>query len=473
MIRLGQHFTDVPRGGRVRKRRIQNWVNYREPGSGWLPSDPRPDAVTGKPDNWPDNFTHQIFARRGPAQVALGNDPSGRPHVRVRHSQHPGQWAEFIWLQGDSVPLTTSNNNRRVRWVDWRNNTNLSYVLTGRGVRKTIRLKAPAHPAAFRFAVKLPPGHTCKLIGQRLIIRDDQGVEYMSTSAPYGFDSSTITPTADGTQAIRVTLAEDSTTPQGWTVYSLTPDPNDLASATYPITLDPTINISGTANIDDVYVREFVPTLNHGSGIALWTKIAATNDYIGLIRLATAAIPEALSYDSLDYNKIMSSGSMINDWFRVVAANVRVEGTLNGFPQAGSCSYNEAQAGILTWAGGNNGCSILGTDYDAGSLAAMDNTSPTSIDTAALSDWFGGAANNGWVIISRGSGNLIWRSTERVGFEPSFDLTYTAIPPGISVTPPLRAVRDQSTVTEATPESRTVTTAVPDKSTITEAVKNG
>jgi hypothetical protein len=38
MIRHGQHFTDIPIGGRSRKRTIKNWANYREPGSGWLPS---------------------------------------------------------------------------------------------------------------------------------------------------------------------------------------------------------------------------------------------------------------------------------------------------------------------------------------------------------------------------------------------------------------------------------------------------
>ncbi len=428
MVRRGQHFIDLSLGGRNRKRMFRNWMNYREPGSNWLVSNPRPDAATGIPDNWSGNFTHQIYSQRGPAQVALGNNPSGCPHIRVRNAHRTEEWAEFIWLgpANGSFPKI-SHNKKRIRWVDWKTNTNLVYILGPRGIHKTIRLKSPGHPSRFRFAVKLPPGHTCNLIGGQLLIRDQQGMIYMTTGIPYGFDSSTVAPTLDGTRPINVMIKHDGMTIQGWKIFELTPDPNDLTNAVYPVLLDPSITISGTTDLEDTFSHISLKDNNFGgrTSTLIFNLISRVT---GQVRIVRSAIP-AGSYSAFSLFAFKAAaGNSDLYWTRYLDAAAWVEGSNPNGIEVGATCWNWLQYNTVPWPGSVGGLTV-GVDIQDDPLTLTPQSmigltvNEVMLDPQWIDDWASDTTVANGISLH---GNLSVHSTENVGSDPLFfEATYS------------------------------------------------
>jgi len=367
MVRKEQHALDIPLGRRKRKRTIRNWMHYQEPGSDWLTSAPSPDIATGTPDNWVGGFNFQFFSRFGPMQIALGNDAQDRPHVRVRRSHKPGNWAEFIWLGGQTITPVATQNDKRVRWTGWRQNTALIYTVSGNKLTKIIRLTDPTHPAFFRFALQLPDGHSYTLSPQgRIRIRDDQGSQYMRTSPPSALDSSTLSSdTPDGQQLISVTIEEDGVTAQGFPIFKLTPDANDLSAAVYPVDIDPTVTIDSADDIEDTYNRSVDPDHNLGgnSTLAFETFLGSP---VNITLMRVKNFPDG-NYESLvlTTHNNATGGAGTLGIYPIKSANADwVVGTSVFAIEAGASCWNWKKYNTDAWAGGANGCGVPGVDFD-------------------------------------------------------------------------------------------------------------
>lgn len=239
MIRKEQHFLETPHptNNKLRRRKIQNYIHFKEedPATGWETTDPGAEVATGKPDGWGGGFTFTYYFRKGALQCALGVDPQGRPHIRMRIAARRSIWVEYVWLGGGTA--TVSRVNRRIRFDGFKPSTRFVYIMGKHRINSQLRLKDAGHPAFFRYQLKIAPSMSWELIGQQIFLRDDQGVDVMRLSAPIGKDSSTVAPTPDGTQSIAVTLSQDSNV-GGHPTFRWTPEPADLASAVYPVILE-------------------------------------------------------------------------------------------------------------------------------------------------------------------------------------------------------------------------------------------
>jgi len=416
---------------------IQNWIHYQEPGSDWLTSLPTPANATGIPDNWDGSFTHQFYSRMGPMQIALGNDPKDRPHVRVRRSNHPGRWAEFIWLGGNAVTPVATQNDKRVRWTGWRQNTTLVYELGAHKLSKIVRLINPIHPAFFRFALKLPAGHSYTLTPQgRIRIRDDQGKQYMRTTEPFALDSSTMSlDTLNGKQLIPVTIEEDGTTAQGYQIFKLTPDANVLSSAVYPVEIDPSIQLNSAANIKDTYLHKKGTTTNFSNDtvFSYGSVTGSGNDFNALFQVDVSSIPVGSSVSQFDltitHDELSGSGEPIAKAYIVSEANVLDIGSSN-YP----CWDFRQFTSSSPWAGAV-GCVTSGTDYDTDSSppsVVIDSARSfgdgfvLNLTTDWVEAWLGGRTNNG-IILEHDDASNKWAGFSSVQgtYPPSFDIVYT------------------------------------------------
>jgi hypothetical protein len=238
-IRREQHFTESPHptDRKQRRRKIQNYLNFREgdPSAGWEETDPGADVASGEPDGWGGNFTFTYYHRKGAIQCALGIDGSGRPHARLRLASRRSIWVEYVWLGGGTA--TMNHVNRRVEFNGYKSNIRFAYAMARHKVNSRVRLLDSPHDTFVRYQMRVAPGMSWQLLGDgTILLRDDQGVEVMRLPPPTGEDSSTVAPTPTGKQPIGVTVTQDADV-GGFPTFRWTPDPSDLASAVYPVVI--------------------------------------------------------------------------------------------------------------------------------------------------------------------------------------------------------------------------------------------
>lgn len=447
------HFSEVPIDGDRRRRTISNWQNFHEPGGPWERSNPNPAPAEGVPNGWIGDFTFSHFSRRGALQSALGVDGAGRPHVRVRRADNRAAWAEFVWRGGKPTTLEEQLARRRLVFHGFAPQTAIAYVTGRHRLDKVMRFAAPGHPTSSQFAMRRAPGITHKLVGQSIILHDDRGIEVLRTSPPCAWDSSIIAPTIDGKQSIRVVIAEIGITPQRDPIFELTLDPNDLAGAVYPVYLDPTIIISGTADIEDNYIATINTNTNRnfgGSGFMFVGRRTSTILYRDLIRFDETQIPAgtitALRLKIWQRSFFLSLNAQTVKVYRVAAGNDWVEGTATGTAQTGSSCWKDKQYNISTWLGGvNSGCGVAGTDYDADAsppsqVATMPYTSGPDIEHSVTlpsvwaTDWRDGVHDNEGILLlgaeTTDSTVVQFPSTEDGTSPPVFEIDFTLVAPG-------------------------------------------
>lgn len=437
-----QHGLDVLVSGRNRRKTISNWMHTHVLDSsdankhlGWVRSNIDTNQATGTPDHWQGNFDFQYKMLNAPLQVFLGDstDPSNRALVGMRRADNPSAWMNFKFIGIDnSVDMEVFPAQKAVRWQNLWNNATLWFHLNRHKLEKKIRLSAPGHPSSFRFAVRIPQGYTLELVSDTLVLRDSEGDIQIKTRAPWGKDSSTVSlDTIEGNQLIRVSLVEADSIMVGqntFRTFKLIPNADDLATAVYPVVIDPDVVISGTTDIEDNRINAGSPNVNYGSGTTL--VVGAFNKTI--LRIIQSALPEgSVSLFEFNFHQDPNSFSTVTRVIRTY----RIK-TAQTWTELGSTNW--WSTGSTNWLGGDGLGSPGGSSLESTAVGSFTNLAHTSapardytmtLEPQWVEDWQTGVHSDYGFQLRIDSDHLLnslrnLRSTEDGSFPPTFDITY-------------------------------------------------
>jgi hypothetical protein len=326
-------------------------------------------ASPGVPDDWAGNFPYRRESQRGALQAFFedASDPDNRALVHARLSERPEIGISLKAL-GVEQGAASSFAGQRQTWDGIYRECALSYDAYADKIKERLTLKRRGHPTKFRSALRLAPGLSGIFAGNAALIFDAKGNEVFRILEPWGEDRNG--------KRIRVTMREGA--PQFvdgilCKVIVLELNEDDLEGAAYPIVVDPTVQITGTTDIEDNWLRSGAfGSLNYGSRGAIFMEETGTTSRI-IVRIATiGAIPlGVITALRLHFLGLSGAGLSVNA-FIIKDANPWVEGTVNGATQIGSSCWSVLAFNTTPWAG-QVGCGLSGTDFDA------DGTPPTIV----------------------------------------------------------------------------------------------
>lgn len=433
------HVTDEAGGlGQVR-RRIANWQNYRTPSGIWAATDVDVEEQGSPPPDWTGGYEFTHACLRNPLQAFVGDstDPANTALIGLRLSWRPECWVNFKAVGVNAVNMVVDRPNRRVAWPLLWAQSDLGYDLGKGRIQKGIRLRAPGHPTQFRFAVRLPAGFTHEIVNNSLRLKDSNGVEFMHSPPAWGED-------ATGKAIVVQLLAGQPVTFKGvsYPTIRLVPSATDLATATYPVLIDPTTTISGTTDTQDASIYSGSSTGNYGRASLLFGKRTGGLIWRTVLRISASAIPAGtltafrLLICRSSYGDSTVAGTL--DCYCVKNANTWVEGNSAGADESGSCSWAYTKWNTQGWAG-SSGCGTIGTDYDNETPAsyAYDAYSAgdpawhtVALKTAWATAWRDATrTNNGFFVRSRSEtqGDIFYAYASENGTYPLyFEIDYSS-----------------------------------------------
>ena len=173
-------------------------------------------------------------------------------HLRIFDGKLRFGFAPQVYVDYD-LPGQLATAGNIAELVDAWTNTDMRYTSTNTGVKGDIILKAPGHPGSFSFAVTAANCEPVQEGNALAFYRDGEIIGKIPV--PYAIDAENnigpVTLTYDG---ISVTF---------------TPNTDWMATAVYPVIIDPTtIQPDGTDGKDS-YVDEGNPTVNYGTQVAM------------------------------------------------------------------------------------------------------------------------------------------------------------------------------------------------------------
>jgi hypothetical protein len=387
ILQRNYHWTDLevainPDRTRRRQRRIKNWINFRRPDSNDInkllsfeetDNNEQPTQQSA-PDHWMGNYDFKYQLLNQPLQVFLGDSTTPRNTALwgMRRANNPNAWVNFkaVGVNND-VAMEVFGSQKAVRWQSLWTNSTLWLQASANKVIKQIRLSAPGHPVSFKFVMRIPDGYSYEIANDTILIKDENGTTQLRARPPYGWDSSTVALSDDGAQNIRVTLTE--TTPvtvgnKSFPAFLITPNADDLASAVYPVFIDPDTTIGG-GSVWDAYGRNDQNQINFGGRDRLQagTQISLGRQHNAFLKIETSDLPEIANvvntfrYDGYRYN---ARAGAVDDANPIYVNRILidwVEGTATASSQAGSVCWLSAKLGSVNWTGG--GCTSAGNDY--------------------------------------------------------------------------------------------------------------
>ncbi len=434
MIRRAQHWTDAPIEGRRRKRVIRNWTNFRTPHHGFIPAAPLIAEATRKPDDWDGNFDFQRTSQAGALQTFFGDtrDPDNPAMVGMRLADRPAFWVNFRPMGTTPNPETIAEG-ARYAWRGLWKNTTLRYIDSAHKLTKEIVLREPGHPARFRFSVKLPPHLSLVFRNGGAAVLGPLGNERLTLPAPWGMDAEE--------NAVGVTMWRGLDTPLGLPVIVIEVNEDALAGAVYPVTIDPTVQITGTTDLEDTSLIA-ANNDNHGGSSTVYTGNG--DSYRGLVRIATIGAIPAGTITAL---KLVAYASTASSSVPLVAhivtnANAWVEGTSNFTPQVGSACWNQSRYLEQNWAGHPiPGCGEEDVDFDGDPSPPEHFYATTGWHTFSLKPewataWRDATRDPNGVRLTQKTavaGGVYLLSTERAGYELYFEVDYDEAPAGSAI----------------------------------------
>lgn len=423
------------------RRRVSNWLNYREPGQDWQPSTPGAAQAQGAPPAWSGAFDFSHQSHHAPLQCYFRDamDAGNRAMVGCRISERPGCWLNIKALDCTSADAVIEDGGAAVRWPSLWPQADLVYRPGRHKLAKELHLHAPGHPLAFEFSVRLAAGHALEFVGGGARVLDIDGAEVLRLPSPWAHDSATTGLGPDGHQQIGVTMTEGDSRRIGGVAYRtirLEVSADDLASAVYPVWVDPTVTVSGTTDIEETRIQSNAGNSNFGGDTVLYFGYSSRIN--SLVRIAAGALPcdTITGFGMTAY--WWSSLNLDIDAYHVVDVNSWVEGTAGAAAQAGSACWNQAKYTVQNWAGGANGCGISGNDFDADANPPSIRPPSTGWHTISLpvqwaTEWVSGArATNGFVMIERSgaAGYPACYTTEHATLPLYFEVDYEAAAAG-------------------------------------------
>ena len=426
-----QHWTDVPVEGRRRKRTIRNWSNFRTPHHNFREARPLIINALGVPDDWDGAFDFLRTSQAGALQTFFGDssDSINPAMVGLRLADRPAFWVNFRAMGTLPNPVVVAEGARHA-WRGLWKNTTLRYVDSAYKLTKEIVLREPGHPARFRFSVKLPPHLSLVFRNGGAAVLGPLGNERLTLPAPWGED-------AEG-KTVRATMRQDLDTVLGLPVIVIEVNEDDLAGAVYPVTIDPTVTISGTTDIEDNILYSPSPNGNFGGNTLGHIQKFNRNS---LIRFMASTIPEGTITALRLYITVEFLNGVLTGYFYHIAdANDWVEGTQTAGIEVGASCWNYAKYDTQPWS--QTGCSHAGVDYDNDPSPPEVNitgTGPYQINLKPewATNWRdGNRVANGIIVgpntVAAGGTIIRWYSTE--GATPLyFEIDYEEAPTGSAI----------------------------------------
>lgn len=329
-----------------------------------------------------------------------GPDPGNRGLYAVQRSDMPDVGVEFTALDcNDTGEPELSDGDTVVTHRDLWDAVDVRLTDGGHKLKEDLILD-PARktewPTKFAWAIKVAPGCTSEIVNNRLLIRDSDGVVRIETRAPIGWDSATTAPTIDGRQAIRCTF-EFGADRFGLRTVVLTPSPDDIANAIGEVTLDPTLEVRGTSDIDDTALHGSVPNSNFGASSILYCDASPVNS--ALVRLSDSSLPVG-TYTSV--LMIFDAQTSFTAYFaRLLPGEAGwAEGTVNNVAEAGSPCWNWKAYPATPWASGVAGYpGASGSDVVSHALSSVV-TNTVAMSLVVFQGWESGSFVNAGLIIT-------------------------------------------------------------------------
>lgn len=365
------------------------------------------------PSNWIGAFDLARYSRCGALQIGVGDtsDPSNRALFGLRRSDQPDAWINIKAYDGvQAIDPMWDPDGLTASFPGLWPNADVSFSISRHRIDKRIVMASGA-PTIYRFTLRKSPGltHEWQPNGA-LLFRNDEGGPVFVLPPPWASD--------DNGAAVSVTMSEEDPVEIGghsYSVIKLTVDADDFAGATFPVTVDPTTQITGTTGIEDNWLWASSPNANAGGYSLLFVR---ESGFLlrSVVRILASNIPAGIvtGFRLLAY--VGSSVDTVNAYF-VADTNDWVEGSALTVIQAGSSCWNYAKYNSQEWAGGQNGCGISGTDYDADVSPPQISPAPNQWNSFDLkiewpSLWRDGVRAANGILLLGGTTSTVIDSTE-------------------------------------------------------------
>ena len=432
-MKIGTHFIDSQLDGKLLQRKIGKFLHYQTPSGIWgsidigLQDANIPD-VPSRFDILKPGFNN-IRLEAAPyccetnmLRSYLGNTDNKENYSVVMTfslSNDPNIWVRFIGLGTEGSIIKHSNSGR---WENAWKDTDIELDINRGEIKETITIKSKQAPKKFTFAVEHSTGLTMAVKDNVVIFYDSTGKDIFKTSPPWGIDNAT--------KNIRVTLVQgdpvDLNNIRRSTIV-ITPDFIDMENAEYPVKIDPTTTISGTAGMDDDGMLSWAATCN--SGVALSISIGQSGMYKAMTKVDKTLLPAGtiVGFYLNVYHSHQQYGNATNYFYRIKAANNWIEGTGAGYPivaLAGEPCYSWCKYNTQAWAG-SAGCSTSGTDYDAdanppGVFVESPGWYMAPLKTVWATDWRDDIATNNGILVTNNTGYGFYYHTSNHATTPSY-----------------------------------------------------
>lgn len=439
-MKRNHHINDYvidPFQPKNRRRAIGTYINYKTYNGVFAPVNINITQVQSVPPNWEGQFDFGLSSENAPLRFFAHDttDPSNRAMIGMNIDQESNTWVNIKATNIDNN-VSTQYDSNSVWWPNLWTNSKLKFIHCGHFVQKEIELSAPGHPSQFDFLMRIRSDMLFDLTDNKISLSNDLGIPKIFTKSPYGWDSNG--------NYIRCKLEFVQKEGPG-NIYRrirLTPHPDDLATATYPVTLDPTVTLPYTS-VDDTQILNIstgtppIDERNYGGSVTVQVR---NTPYNGLWRYDESLIPAGNITGHRFYSKATGGGYTADvSFYKIVAASADwVEGTANGATQEGSTCWKYKKWSATTptnWAGGG---AFSSSDYVADASpptkttswsATNYNSNVITLPTAWATDWRSNPSNNGGIVgiwVADG-GVVALSSTEDTTDQPYFEVDYEGI----------------------------------------------
>ncbi|MBQ8475101.1 MAG: DNRLRE domain-containing protein, partial [Clostridia bacterium] len=159
-----------------------------------------------------------------------------------------------------------------VSYKDILEGVDLEYVLTGENLKENIVVKEQSENYVYTFTLSLN-GLTARLTDEGDVFLENEDGEIVYTMpAPFMTDAS-------GVYSEDVSYALEATNGNGKYALTVTASSSwmNAEERTFPVTIDPTVEVSGSEKVADTYTDEAYPTTSYGSSTTLY--VGTKNGY--------------------------------------------------------------------------------------------------------------------------------------------------------------------------------------------------
>ena len=330
-----------------------------------------------------------------PIRVRIDPHATAAGFLRVDDGQHAIAFALPPPARGAAGGARPTFDERQATFSDLLPGVDLHVFPTATGAKSFLVLdKEPSVPS-WSFVLLAGGMATRTLPDGGVLLVDDDGTEVATVPRPYAVDSGNHPERGGGAfqpAEVQVNTAAELTT------LTISLDPAWLATATYPVYVDPTVLFTGSATYGDAFVSAAYPTMNFG-------------DYVR---------PDSPFYHEHWLGKDPSNAANVNEAFMKFDLSPMALGTIDAavldvFPYH---QYYNAPTATTTWVNrvstGWTEAALTWNTRPGSSLITTANlvegTTGTFAVTGTVQSWVNGTyTNHGFKLHENGNNHTFWK----------------------------------------------------------------